>query len=289
MKGIIIPAIERYEILLYSNIKLLREIFNCNLPIEIWQIGQEISNDMKKTLETNKENWNITFKNVNDYTDNPEHWRGYQIKAFVLKYTEFDEIILCDCDSVFLVSPEIIFEDSNYILTGTFFFKDYLRHTPKNNEKEKRIIWFKNMFPDPPQYLPEECYYLYNINTNERQMWFYQESGVVYLNKNMHPDIIESIYKLNENHKETYKYVHGDKETFWIACLLCNKPFHMNHYPGINLKPDINMPNCFIEKISPSFTHIYKINNEENIFFYSQKGYPDSKKITKKIIMDQLQ
>lgn len=288
MKGIIIPAIEKYEILLYSNIYYLREIFNCNLPIEIWQIGHEISNNMKKTLETNQNKWNITFKNVNDYTDNPEHWRGYQIKAFVLKYTDFDEIILCDCDSVFLISPEIIFEDPNYISTGTFFFKDYLRHTPKNNEEEQnRKIWFKNMFPDPPQYLPEECYYLYNINTDKQQMWFYQESGVVYLNKNMHPDIIDIVYRLNEEHEETYNYVHGDKETFWIACLLCNKPFHMNRYQGINLKPDINMPQYLSERVEPAFTHIYRYKGED-ILFYSQKGYPDSKKITKKIVIDQL-
>lgn len=289
MKGIIIPAIEKYENLLYNNIKYLRELFNCNLPIEIWQIGQEISDNMKKTLESNQEKWNIIFKNVNDYTDNPEHWRGYQIKAFVLKYTNFDEIILCDCDSVFLISPEIIFEDSNYITKGTFFFKDFLRHIPKNNEEEEnRKIWFNDMFPDPPQYLPDECQYLYNINTDNQQMWFYQESGVVFLNKNMHPDIIETVYKLNENHKEIYKYIHGDKETFWIACLLCKKSFHMNKYPGFNLEPDINMPRYLSENIEPTLTHMYRYKGED-ILFYSQKGYPDSKKITKKIVMDQLQ
>jgi hypothetical protein len=289
MKGIIIPAIEKYENLLYNNIKYLRELFNCNLPIEIWQIGQEISDNMKKTLESNQEKWNIIFKNVNDYTDNPEHWRGYQIKAFVLKYTNFDEIILCDCDSVFLISPEIIFEDSNYITKGTFFFKDFLRHIPKNNEEEEnRKIWFNDMFPDPPQYLPDECQYLYNINTDNQQMWFYQESGVVFLNKNMHPDIIETVYKLNENHKEIYKYIHGDKETFWIACLLCKKSFHMNKYPGFNLEPDINMPRYLSENIEPALTHMYRYKGED-ILFYSQKGYPDSKKITKKIVMDQLQ
>jgi len=289
MKGIIIPAMEKYENILYSNIKYLREKFNCNLPIEIWQIGQEISDVMKYILESNQEKWNITFKNVNDYTDNSEHWKGYQIKAFVLKYTDFDEIILCDCDSIFLASPEIIFKDPNYIKTGTFFFKDFLRHLPSNNDEEtNRKIWFKNMFPIPPQYLPEECYYLYNMKTKKQQMWFYQESGVVYLNKTMHLDIIEKIYILNENHKETYKYVHGDKETFWIACLLCNKPFYMNNYPGINLEPEINIATHLIDRITAAFTHLYDYNGK-TILFYSQKGYPNINKITKNIILKQLQ
>jgi hypothetical protein len=288
MKGIIIPSLKKYENLLYSNIYFLKEVYNCILPIEIWQIGQEISDNMKEQLEKNQEKWNIKFKNVNDYTDNAEHWRGYQIKAFVLKYTEFDEIILCDCDTVFLISPEIIFQDSNYIKTGTYFFKDYLRHVPKNDEEEKnRIIWFKKLFPVFPQYLPEECFYLYDIHTEKQQMWFYQESGVVYLNKTMNFDIIETIYNLNDNHKETYKYVHGDKETFWIACLLCNKPFYMNIYPAINLEPSMNMPIYLTERIEPALTHLYKYNGE-TILFYSQKGYPNREKITKKIIMDQL-
>jgi len=289
MRGIIIAAIEKYENLLYSNIKYLREKFNCNLPIEIWQIEQEISDVMKYLLESNQEKWNITFKNVKNYSNDPEHWRGYQIKAFVLKYTDFDEIILCDCDSIFLASPEIIFKDPKYIETGTFFFKDFLRHLPSNNDEEtNRKIWFKNMLPIPPKYLPEECYYLYNMKTSKQQMWFYQESGVVYLNKNMHPDIIEKIYELNENHKETYKYVHGDKETFWIACLLCNKPFYMNNYPGINLEPEFNIALYLNNKITPAFTHLYDYNGK-TILFYSQKGYPNINKITKNIILRQIQ
>jgi hypothetical protein len=130
-RGIIIPALERYEELLVFNISFLRNNNKCQLPIEIWQIGQEISNDAKRLLEYKKNEWNLTFKDVKNYTDDPEHWRGYQIKGFIMKYTDFDEVIMCDCDGFFLQNPEIIFNNPEYIRTGTFFLKDYLRHKPK--------------------------------------------------------------------------------------------------------------------------------------------------------------
>lgn len=293
-RGIIIAIMEKYEYLLVSNIRFLREKLNCILPIELWQIGQEISNGAMEYLDSYKDEWKLSFKNVNDYTDNPKHWQGYQIKPFILKNTQFKEVILCDCDTVFLTNPEIIFDDDRYKNTGTFFFKDYLLHTPKKVEDEiARKKFFRKLMPIPSKYLPEECYYLYDIPTEMQQLWYYQESGVVYINKTMHSDVIETIYELNNNHKETYKYVHGDKETFWMAFLMHDKPFYMNLVPGLNLMPYLKMPRIRgpikddIENLVPAFTHIYTIGNKY-IPLFSQKAYPDYEHVTNERIFNQL-
>ena len=287
-RGIIIAAIEHYERLLIYNIHTLRTQLACNLPIELWQIGQEISDMARAALESRKEEWNLTFKDVRNFTNDPEHWRGYQIKAFILKHTTFDEVILCDCDSLFLQNPEMLFDDPGYKSTGTFFFRDYLKHKPKSEEEEDaRIQWFQKLMPRPSPYLPPDCYYLYGLPSNVQQYWFYQESGMVFMNKKRHPKVVDTIFELNKEHKETYKYVHGDKETFWIACLLNNTPFHMNNYPGINLYPDISKPMTYTEKLGPAFTHIYD-SNGNIILFYSQKAYPDFSKLTINDILRQL-
>ena len=288
-KGIIIAILERYEELLIYNINVLRTNIGCDLPIELWQIGQEVSNKAQDFLESKEVDWNLTFKNVKDYTKDPEHWRGYQIKAFIMKHTSFDEAVLLDCDSFFLQNPEQGFVDPEYIKTGTYFFKDFLRHCPKSPEEEEaRKKWFRKMMPYPSPYLPKECYYLYDLPFTAQQYWFYQESGMVYLNRKKHPKVVDKIYELNDNHEETYKYVHGDKETFWIACLLCNIPFYMNQYPGINLYPDTQKPMSYDEKrLGPAFTHLY-IKDENVFLYYSQKAYPDINKITKDDIMRQL-
>ena len=52
------------------------------------------------------------------------------------------------------------------------------------------------------------------------------------MNKNMHQESLRYIYQLNENHQETYQYVWGDKETFWIGCLLSGNDFQFNDSAG---------------------------------------------------------
>jgi hypothetical protein len=271
-KGIIIPIMEKYENLLLCNLHFLRNELGCKLPIELWQINQEVSDLTQQKLETLQEQYNLSLKNVAEYTDNPEHWRGWQIKAFILKCTEFHNVILCDCDSVFLKNPETIFDDPNYISTGTYFFKDWIKHVPKNREIEipARKLFIRSLMPEKNQYFPEEWNYIYEIPDTVQSMWYYQEAGVVYFNKIMLPDVLETIYKLNKNHDEIYKYIYGDKETFWLACCMNNKPFYMNPICAENYKADTKLP--YIDNVDDSpnaFGHFY-----DGTLFFSQKGYP---------------
>jgi hypothetical protein len=279
-RGIIIPILEKYEEMLFFNLFLLRNHLGCQLPIELWQIGQEISDSMKQQLENVKNTINISFKYVNDYTDQPEFWKGWQIKAFILKHTSFDEVILCDCDIYFLQNPEIIFKDPGYIKTGTYFFKDWLKHNPGNVDIEvpARAGFIRHLMPKRNRYFPEEWNYIYGLRDTVQSMWYYQESGVVYINKTMHPDVIETIYKLNENYKETYKYIYGDKETFWLACCMNDKPFCMNPIAAENYISEPKVPYINNTDNSPNaFTHFYN----DSVFF-SQKGYPTFKMINNK-------
>ena len=49
-KGIIIAVPKKYEKTCLSNLINLRNL-NCQLPIEIWEIGNEISNEIKAEFE----------------------------------------------------------------------------------------------------------------------------------------------------------------------------------------------------------------------------------------------
>jgi hypothetical protein len=243
MKGLIIPCPNKYEKFCLENIfKLIK--YGCNLPIEIWEIGNEISPNFRKLFQNIK---NITFKNVNDYCDNPNHWRGFQVKAFAIYHTSFDEFILCDADVTFYGNPEFLFQDQNYIRTGAYFFKDLdswkfynlsYNITEAQNKfssldfYEKRRNFIKKLLPTKPHNFPSEWNYLYEDIIPNGVKEALQESGVVYMNKNKHKDSIEHIYQLNNNHEETYKYVWGDKETFWLGCLMANLDFYFNPVSG---------------------------------------------------------
>lgn len=52
----------------------------CLLPIEIWEIGQEISENLRENYAKISQ---LSFKKVGDYTQNPNYWKGFQIKAFI--------------------------------------------------------------------------------------------------------------------------------------------------------------------------------------------------------------
>lgn len=240
-RGFIIAVPNKYEVLCYNNLLKIRLIYKITLPIEIWQIGQEISD---KYMNLYKKIDNIIFKNVCDYTDNSSHWKGFQIKAFILKHTELEEPILCDADIIFHQNPLIIYDNKNYIETGTYFFRDLAQwkffNLHKTNNKfqsidfyNKRKEFILGLLPYKTDFFPKEWEYLYNneyptLPVNEA----YQESGVVYINKKLHPDIIDNIYNLNYNHTHTYNYILGDKETFWIACLIANKKYFINDTYG---------------------------------------------------------
>jgi len=271
-KGIVIAVPQKYERLCLSNILSIRK-FNCTLPVEIWEVGEEIS---PKTRTEFAKIENLTFKNVSDYCDNSSHWKGFQIKAFILYHTSFGEILLCDSDILFHQNPNLLFEDKNYIESGTYFFKDLeqWQFSRLNNTWEqfrqkifykkfsnasfflKRKKWLTSLLPVKSRFFPAEWDYIYSdkIPSNPVKEAL-QESGVVLINRKMHRDCIQNIFDLNNNHKETYKYIWGDKETFWIGCVMADKAFYFNPTSG------------YMSDKTGKLTHDYNGKS-----FFSQKG-----------------
>ena len=121
MRGIIIAVPKKYQEITLRNLVGLRLHLNCKLPVEIWEIGKEVDNEYReKYLSLG----NVSCLNVEDYTNNPKHWLGFQVKAFILKNTTFEEPILCDADMIFHQNPEIIYDNPGYMKTGAYFFRD---------------------------------------------------------------------------------------------------------------------------------------------------------------------
>jgi hypothetical protein len=274
-KGLIIPILERYEHILIENLNNLYNNLNFTLPVELWQIGNEISEEATEKIKELQLNHDITFENVQTYTDESSHWKGYQIKAFIVKYTTFDEVILCDCDVLFGVNPEIILHDTKYIETGCFLFKDYPDHYPKNEDEIKnRNQFIQKLIPIQNEFFPKEWDYVYTGKYEPiKHKWYYLESGVVYINKRIHTDVVNTLYELNHNWKETYQYVHGDKETFWLAFVMNKKPFSINKMPGMTCLLNNTKTNC--SDNNSVLTHLYN-----NTYFFSQKGYPELAKLS---------
>ena len=271
-RGIVIAVPKKYEKICLSNILNLRQQ-NCLLPIEIWEVGSEISPAVRDEFAKIE---NLSFKNVDDYCDNSKHWKGFQIKAFILYHTTFNEVMVCDSDVIIHQNPNLLFEDKQYIDTGTYFFKDLekWKFTKLNNlwvqlyQKIsynkftnasfflKRKKWLRSLLPEKSQFFPIEWDYIYiNELPVKPVKEALQESGVVLMNKAKHKDSIQNIFDLNNNHQDTYKYIWGDKETFWIGCVMANKAIYFNPTSG------------YMSSLTGNLTHDYN-----GKIFFSQKG-----------------
>lgn len=238
MKGLVVAIPRNYENIALKNLEILRKVFKVKLPIEVWEVGKEISSEIRELL---KKLGGIVFKNVEDYSSVPNKWKGWQIKAFAAQYCHFDEFILFDADVFFYQNPVLLFSSEGYKKTGTFFFRDlntWKFHDLVDGSNEnftslsyftKRKEWIRSLCPIRSGFFPKEWNYIYDdILPGKPVDEAYMEAGVVAFDKNRHADSLSVVFQLNENYEETYKRVHGDKETWWLACCMVGKEFHMN-------------------------------------------------------------
>jgi len=244
MRGIVIPIFDKYESIALANLQRIRTDFRVDLPLEVWEAGREISDGCRADLGRLG---NITFRNVADHVGGWQDWRGYHIKAFAAKFTQFDEFLLCDADLTFVRDPTIIFSNLRYRRTGTFFFRDfhYWKFEKLSADSTDKLTsltfflgrreWLRKILPDRPRMFPFSWRYIYSDRVPRRPVAeAYMESGAVYLDRSRHADTIDTVFRLNnEGREETHRYTLGEKESWWIACCMCKKDFAMNvRYPA---------------------------------------------------------
>jgi hypothetical protein len=244
-RGIIIAVPEKYQSMCYKNLLKIRFEYKIDYPIEIWQIGQEIT----PSVLTHYQNIpNIYFREVPEPDANDPtqiSWKGFQVKAYIFKHTDFDEVLLLDADITIFQNPTLLFDDPGYKKTGTYFFRDLTRWKYENltlyshnnfnslQSFNRRKQFVRHLLPVKSQYFPKEWDYIYDEDPpKDPVLEAYQESGIVVFDRSRNKDAVNNIYELNRNHAYTYKYILGDKETFWMGCLQANTEFTMNSTEG---------------------------------------------------------
>ncbi|CAF0735324.1 unnamed protein product [Didymodactylos carnosus] len=176
------------------------------LPIEImYSSDEDLDHDLQRLLlEQFPLIKLIDLSTI--FNDNLLQLRGWEIKPFAILASSFHHIILMDSDVFFLQLPAKLFQNPLYIQNGALFFYDRV------NLNSNELKWVKSLLID------------HSITVNNRT----QESGVVVMDK------IRSLYgllltcKLNEKYlreKYTYRYLYGDKDTYWLSFKLINQTY----------------------------------------------------------------
>jgi hypothetical protein len=245
MAGIAIPAPQKYYEYLMQNVYNLCVNIKYTHPIEIWEVGDELTNEMRESLSLFQ---NIIFKNTTEFDDRIQHWRGFQAKAPVIKHSKLNDIIICDADVVIFEDPSIIQKSEPYIETGSYIFRDYaywcfdlpserlpdqinISKFNSHNYYDKRRSFIRSIAPIFTPLFPQEWMHLYNDSyPNYPVPESLAESGVFFINREKNNDVINTFYDLNNNWKESYEYVHGDKELTWLSFIKNNKKCTLNNF-----------------------------------------------------------
>jgi len=222
-KGIVICAGNKHIRMVRSTLDTLRNVIHTKLPIHIFYNGEEdLTKENQEMLQ--KEFEDVTVQDITIFFDNSiVKIGGWSIKPFGILACPFEEVILIDADAMYIHDPIEFFDEEGYRTTGTLFFRDRTI-LPGPNEGTR---WLKSWMDDP---LPE---------TRKLRFWNEQsfhefESSTVVVHKLRNILGLLGAAKLNEQKMRddvVYKYVYGDKETFWIGFDLAREHYYQSSIP----------------------------------------------------------
>lgn len=197
-KGIVYTAGGvKYITCAWVSISYLRKV-GCDLPIELWYLGNEVSNEVIEKFKS----LDVNFRNF--YELEKVNLRGYMLKPLAIINSSFEEVLFLDADNICVENPDYLFSSDAYKEFGCVFWPDYFQ-TSKDNS-----IWSIT-------------------NTNDYRMPE-QESGQILINKKRCWQELHLCLYFNKLSTYYYRLLYGDKDTFKFAWLALKSRFHMINY-----------------------------------------------------------
>ncbi len=257
-RGIIVATNDKYAVTLVPSLYILREIHGCQLPIQVWYSGDELSPD---TIENLKNIGNITFCDMAElFGGDPKNYRGYQIKGYMMGATHFDEVVLMDADVFFFQNPEVLFNHPGYLATGAFLFRDAQwqmfgdkapsldwYHKGKVSFYEKRRKYILQHVPTPSSYVPDDWLHYWNedfIPSNDHKVSSeHVETGCVIMDRIRHKKAIEETVAFNDDREVFFSLFLGEKETFWLGLEKAKEPYFINPLVPYSYFTDLHFVN----------------------------------------------
>jgi len=211
------------------------------LPVEIWHVN-ELSEVQQKIFT---QHFGLGHGvRVHDLTgalarstlkDEVQELRGFMCKPLSLLATKLDEVLLVDHDARFFIDPSLLFSSSVFMRTGMLLFRDRLRLQIRGRPVKDASRFLRQLIrrrlgsaefmqaPDMPR-LPfpwSPSTELLNSPMATGESNHQIDSSVLLLSKSKAPMVKTALYIMHERHRhELYSNLHGDKETYWLACEL---------------------------------------------------------------------
>jgi hypothetical protein len=186
-------------------INVLRRVVDCALPIELWHIGPSELGEVEASL------FRPLGVEVVDALEMARSWParklgGWELKAYALVHSRFQEVLLLDADNVAVSDPAFLFELPQYAATGAVVWPDLVRLARDSP------IW-------------ELC----GVPFRSEPAW---ESGQLLIDKSRCWHAVQIALHMNMHSESFYEYTHGDKETFHLAWILAGTDWAMPDHPA---------------------------------------------------------
>ena len=210
-RGIVIPAGGVDQLAnAFINIYVLRHHIGCTLPITLayWGTLDREAIEAATVEFFNSHLADVTFLDLSEI-GYPAHQRwlfppipdgsyvGFKVKVFALYAAPYKEVLVIDSDSMLLLDPSPMFDLPEYKKYGNAFWPDRWC-TP--------VKLFDKLGMD-------------DGNGTRLQA----DSGQFLFDRSRHHTVLEWILFLNTHNEFTYRYAHGDKDTFRVAFNLADK------------------------------------------------------------------
>lgn len=181
-------------------IGLLRRHFGCTLPIQVWHLGpEELGAPMRDLLSRFDVEIVDAFEMTRFYP--AARLAGWELKPYAMMNCRFREVLLIDADNAPVRDPTFLFEAPQYKLAGALFWPDVVRIGRDNP------IW--------------------SLTGLEPWRGSSLESGQIVIDKSRCWPAISLTHWMNQNAAAFYDIIWGDKDTFLIAWLALEAPFHL--------------------------------------------------------------
>ena len=209
-RGIVVPAGGKDQLFnAFVNVFVLRNNLRCELPVTIAYWGDLEKERIDQTTMDifGKYVDNVSFldlatlsypkyhRKVVSPSQNKGSFNGFKVKVFALYAAPYEQVLLMDSDSMATQDPTELFDHPEYVKKGNMFWPDR---------------WCTGV----------ELFALLGV---DQKGGYQTDSGQFFFDRRMHPDVLEWALFLNTHDEFTYRYAHGDKDTYRAAFHLAKK------------------------------------------------------------------
>jgi hypothetical protein len=181
-------------------IGLLRRHLGCTLPIQVWHMGsEELGPAMRDMLGRFDVEVVDAFEMARLHP--VQRLAGWELKPYALMHSRFAEVMLLDADNMPLMDPGFLFETPEYLAKGAMFWPDVVRIGRDNP------VWA--------------------VAGLEPWRGSSLESGQLVIDKRRCWAALHLCQWMNQNAGDFYEMIWGDKDTFLVAWLATDSPFHL--------------------------------------------------------------